>query len=214
MRLFPAVVFLVSLFAPIVQAETAASRADAPFDFYVMRIVWTPSLCADSANADPRCEASVGGFALDGLMPSFEAAQPSFCLQGSTAPSRRYADEMSDIMHSGDWAWYQWKKHGSCSGLAGEEYFDAARRAYASIVSPPSLETLDREVEVPLQAITDTMLQINPDLPVDGISVTCQNGRMHEMVICFDPNLHPRACAPAIRRGCQQDMVNITPIVH
>ena len=44
---------------------------------------------------------------------------------------------MADIMGGAGLAFYQWKKHGRCSGLSPQDYFATARRAFASVTIPP-----------------------------------------------------------------------------
>ena len=43
---------------------------------------------------------------------------------------------MADVMGSGGLAWYQWKKHGRCSGLPARDYFALGRRLYAALDLP------------------------------------------------------------------------------
>ncbi len=198
--------FLVALCARV-EAEDTGN-----FDYYVLSMGWTPALCAsaDSGNCASQTE---HGFMLRGFYPRFEEGMPSFCLSGATGPSRAYADKMADIMLSGDRAWYMWKKHGSCSGLEGDTYLRAARYAYESITQPWSLKELDEAVEVPLDAIRDTILMLNPELPAEGIAVTCENGRMSDIQICLGKDLTPRSCAAEIRTSCQQEKVAIAPLM-
>ena len=197
--------FTVALFARVDAAEIGN------FDYYILSMGWSPSICAEAGSKD--CAGETGrGFVLRGFFPRFEEGMPSFCLSGAVGPTRETADAMADIMLSGDRAWWMWKKHGSCSGLEGDTYLRAARYAYESITQPWSLKELDKDVEVPLDSIRETILMLNPELPPQGIAVTCERGRMTEIQICLDKDLNPRDCAAEIRASCRQERVAIAPL--
>jgi ribonuclease T2 len=109
---------------------------------------------------------------------------------------------MADIMGSGGLAWYQWRKHGRCSGLDGPTYLALSRAAYARITIPPVLAGLNRDVRLPAQVVEAAFLEANPDLTPDMITITCRDGRIAEARICLTRDLDPRLCAPDSRRDC------------
>jgi ribonuclease T2 len=96
------------------------------FDYYVMALSWSANWCAlegDSRN-DPQCDAGRGlTFTLHGLWPQYEEGWPAFCRTGHSDPSRSQTAAMADIMGGAGLAFYQWKKHGRCSGLPADAYF-------------------------------------------------------------------------------------------
>lgn len=96
---------------------------------------------------------------------------------------------MADIMGSGSLAWYQWKKHGRCSGLEPEAYFGAARRVYGALGLP---EPADGRASA--AAIEAAFLKANPALTPDGVIVTCGRGQLQEVRVCLTAELAPRAC--------------------
>ena len=55
---------------------------------------------------------------------------------GIAPPSRSLTGSMKDIMGTSGLVWHQWKKHGSCSDLAAEIYFEISRNAYENITRP------------------------------------------------------------------------------
>ena len=122
----------------IIFAAPVVANADqaGDFDYYVLALSWTPSWCELEGNArnSPQCDTGRGfGFTLHGLWPQYENGWPSYCQTVERDPSRNQTDAMADIMGTGGLAWYQWKKHGRCSGLSATAYYDAARDAYDSI---------------------------------------------------------------------------------
>ena len=70
------------------------------------------------------------GFTLHGLWPQRDSGGwPEYCETEARDPTRRETAAMADIMGSGGLAWYQWKKHGRCSGLPARGYYALARAA-------------------------------------------------------------------------------------
>ncbi len=185
------------------------------FDYYVLSLSWTPSWCdleGDARNS-PQCDAGRGfGFTLHGLWPQYEQGWPSFCLTGARDPSRRETSAMADIMGTSGLAWYQWKKHGRCSGLSSDAYFEAARKAYESITRPDILRRLTKPVKVPARVIEAAFLEANPDMEPDQITVTCKAGLIQEVRICLSKDLELRECSAETVRDCTLEDALLEPI--
>ena len=109
---------------------------------------------------------------------------------------------MADVMGSGGLAWYQWQKHGRCSGLSAQGYYAAVRDAAAGAEVPALLKMLPRDVTLPAGVVEDAFIQANPDMTRNGITVTCNGKRLDEVRICLTRDLQPRDCAPDSRRDC------------
>ncbi len=188
----------------------AGSNRPGAFDYYVLSLSWSPSWCAregDARNA-PQCRKGAGrGFVLHGLWPQRERGWPAFCETAQRPPSRALTRSMADIMGSAGLAWYQWKKHGSCTGLPAETYFAKARRAYAAVVRPALLERLRRPVRLKATLIEQAFLEENPALRADMLTVTCRDGLFHEVRICLTRDLTPRRCGADVIRDCTERVV-------
>ncbi len=191
-------------------AATAFARAegDAPgtFDYYVMSLGWSPTYCALEGDArgddqcDPRHEFT---FTLHGLWPQYERGWPSYCRHVRKAdPSRAQTAAMADIMGSGGLAWYEWKKHGRCSGLSAQAYFAASRKAYDSIQIPEVFLNVREDLKVEASVIEDAFLEANPGLDGSMITITCKSGLIQEVRICLTRDLTPRDCSPDTARDC------------
>ena len=175
------------------------------FDYYVMSLSWTPTWCALEGDErdSPQCDPGQGfGFTLHGLWPQYEDGWPAFCPTVERNPSRSMTGDMADIMGTSGLAWYQWNKHGVCSGLSASDYYALSRLAYDSVSRPDLLRQLNREVRLPAEVIEEAFLQDNPGLTDDMMTVTCQAGRVQEVRICLTRDLEPRACAPDVARDC------------
>ncbi|WP_417249694.1 ribonuclease T2 family protein [Celeribacter sp.] len=176
------------------------------FDYYVLALSWSPTWCAleGEARNSPQCDRPLG-WVMHGLWPQYENGWPSYCHTAARDPSRRETREMADIMGTDGAAWYQWKKHGRCSGLEAEIYFDLARDAYESVTRPEVLRKLDRDVTLPASVIEEAFLMDNPDLTAEGVTVTCKANRIQEVRICFTPDLEPRDCGADVQADCTLD---------
>jgi ribonuclease T2 len=194
-------------------AAPAFAQGDRPgdFDYFILSLGWSPNWCAleGDARKDDQCDARHDfTFTLHGLWPQSETGYPSYCLGTSRDPSRAETSAMSDIMGSGGLAWYQWKKHGRCSGLSSGDYFSLARKAFDAITIPDVFSRLHEEVILPASVVEDAFLEANPGLSRDEITITCDEGMIQEARICLTKNLTPRRCGQDVIRDCRlQDAV-------
>ena len=73
------------------------------------------------------------------------------------------------------------------------------------------LRMLPRDVRLESSVIEDAFIDVNPDLTRDGITVTCDDGRLDEVRICLTRDLELRDCAPDVRRDCRSRMLVEAP---
>ena len=175
------------------------------FDYYVMSLSWSPNWCAVTGDNrdDPQCDTGRGlSFTLHGLWPQNEAGYPSYCRTGARDPSRSDTAAMADIMGGAGLAFYEWKKHGRCSGLEARAYFDVSRRAYKSVVIPDVFTDLGKDVELPASVVEDAFIEANPAFARDQITVTCDRWMIQEVRICLTKDLDPRQCGADVVQDC------------
>lgn len=176
------------------------------FDYYVLALGWSPNWCALTGDArhDDQCDARHDfSFTLHGLWPQYESGWPSYCRTAAKDPTRSQSEAMKDIMGSGGLAWYEWKKHGRCAGLAADQYYAASRQAYESITIPPRFLNLQKDVKLPAEVVEEAFLEVNPDLKPSMITITCDRGMIDEARICLTKDLTPRACGKDAARDCR-----------
>ena len=175
------------------------------FDYYLLALSWSPAWCALTGDDrhDPQCDAGRGlTFTVHGLWPQYETGYPSDCFTTSTDPSRTDTAAMTDIMGGAGLAFYEWQKHGRCSGLSARDYFATLRRARDSITIPPVFAKIDHDLTIDASVIQDAFLEKNRQLGADGVTVTCKQGKIQEVRICLTRDLAPRTCAPDVARDC------------
>ena len=205
------------LFVWITLASVALADGEkaGEFDYYVMSLSWSPNWCAqkgDARNSD-QCDARHDhGWILHGLWPQYHRGFPSLCRTTQRPPTRGMTDDMADIMGTSGLAWYQWKKHGTCSGLSASAYYALSRQAYESITRPPVFRQLDRAVRLPASVVEEAFLDANPELDRDMITITCKNNHVQEARLCLSKSLKPVPCGQDVVRDCTSQNALFTPV--
>lgn len=218
MRLLLALALALSLAGCDGEPQASESRAAVPagkgFDFYVLSLSWSPSWCAenDDAGQSEQCRKGGGyGFIVHGLWPQYERGYPEFC--PSRQPDRvpeGLGRAMTDIIPSMGLVGHQWRKHGSCSGLAQKDYFATVRAARERIAIPADLPRTKNRLRP--EAVEQAFLAANPGIERRGIAVTCEGGLLSEVRICLTPALSFRPCPEVDRAACRAKTVELPPI--
>jgi ribonuclease T2 len=193
----------------------ADGEAAGTFDYYVLSLSWSPTWCATEGRNrnSPQCDReSEFGWVLHGLWPQYERGWPSYCRTKADNPSRADTAAMADIMGSPGQAWYQWKKHGRCSGLAPKEYFAMSRKAFEAVTMPKAFRTLPKPVRLPAALVEEAFLQANPGLRPDMLTITCKAGRIQEARLCLTRDLKPRICGDDVVDDCESRDALLEPI--
>lgn len=188
----------------------AAEPVAGEFDYYVLSLSWSPGWCRETGDRRDAEQCDLGrktDFVVHGLWPQYERGWPEYCTTRERDPSRRESAAMKDVMGSGSLAWYQWQKHGRCSGLSATDYYLAIRDAASAVPIPKIFDDLPQDVNVPPPVIEDAFIETNPALTRDGITVTCRGEALKEVRICLNRDLSPRACARDARKDCTRDSV-------
>ncbi len=185
------------------------------FDFYVLALSWSPSYCeaeGERANGQ-QCKAGRPyAFVVHGLWPQFERGYPENCPTGNSDVSSDTLRGLYDLMPSAGLIRYQWRKHGACSGLNQQDYFEVLRAARQKIEVPAEFRRLEAyKTLAPAQA-ERAFLQSNPTMTADSVAVTCDRRYLREIRICMTKGLEFRACPEVDRRACRLDKVVMPPV--
>jgi len=193
--------------------ETRRSQSNqADFDFYVLAMSWSPTFCEDDTRNSDQCSGRRPyGFVAHGLWPQYEKGWPENC-NVSARVSDRTVNEMLPIMPAKGLIFHQWKKHGTCSGMQPDEYFDVVQEAWGKVKIPVTFDGLSREVKVRPRVIEEAFLEANPSLNEDMISIQCNRKRLREVRVCFDKDLNFRQCSQEVQRECRDNSVRMPPV--
>jgi ribonuclease T2 len=191
------------------------------FDYYVLALSWSPTYCAglSGGRRDPQCD---GGrpyaFVLHGLWPQYQRGWPQDC----RSPDRGWvpapvAERMLDIMPSKRLVFHEYRKHGTCTGLGVDGYFDLARRLYEKVKIPRRFVGLtdDRFTISPGELVRE-FLAANPALKPDMIAIECggAGNRLKEVRVCFDKAGSFRGCGRNEDQAklCRAERMYVPPV--
>jgi ribonuclease T2 len=197
-------------------AEDVRHNEPGQFAFYVLSLSWSPSFCAAAAERNRlpsmQCGARPYSFVVHGLWPQYDKGYPENCQIPAPRLNRAIVSSMLDLMPAPRLIFNEWDKHGTCSGLTAEAYFDLVRKARAAVKIPPEYADLQAPLSVTPAAVEDAFVKVNPDLSRNGMAVTCNRTRLSEVRICLSKELKFRDCAEIARRGCRRDELIMPPL--
>jgi ribonuclease T2 len=121
---------------------------------------------------------------------------------------------MLDIMPSKKLIIHEYKKHGTCSGLKPEAYFDLSRRLFKSINIPERFRHPKEMIFISPDEIEAEFLKANPALTPAMISIVCKKRRLRELRICFSRDGKLTACGQNEnqRKLCSTGKIAMPPV--
>jgi ribonuclease T2 len=206
--------FAFGLLAAALQ-PVRAQDTPGQFDFYVLSLSWSPSYCAaahDSGySGGAQCGARPYSFVVHGLWPQYERGFPENCMQPSPRLYHGIVSDMLDLMPAPRLIYNEWDKHGTCSGLSAQAYFDTIRKARAAIKIPTDYTDLQAPLSVAPDAVRDAFVKANEGLTPGAMAVECDRHRLTEVRICLTKDLKFRDCPEVAKRACRMDQVTMPP---
>jgi len=204
-----ALAFLAAAFAASPSfAQTQSPQGDVPgrFDYYILALSWSPTYCADR-RAQERDTAQCGAarrfaFVVHGLWPQREVGWPSDCPTATRDVPPALVQRQLDMMPSERLVEHEWDRHGACTGLSQQAYFDWTRRLRAAIATPPAFVNPDRPLVVTADDVRARFVAANRWLKPNGLAVSCRGNRLQEVRFCFAKTGAPRACGADVRDQC------------
>jgi ribonuclease T2 len=201
-------------------APAKARNEAGDFDYYMLVLSWSPTYCEaqgeNGRDGGQQCSgARPYAFVLHGLWPQYEDGWPENC------PARErpwvpddQINKMLDVMPSRSLVIHEYKKHGVCSGLTPEAYFDNARKLFQGVKIPERYVRPGESLSVAPADIVQDFLTANPALQNNEISLSCNRGKLREVRLCFSRDMKPRACGAAEtrRKSCTLDKVVLPPV--
>jgi ribonuclease T2 len=206
-------------------AASGPGRAHQPgqFDYYVLSLSWSPTYCAGLPrdSYDPQCHRRDGrryAFVLHGLWPQYERGWPQDCQTADRGfVPGPVAERMLDIMPSKKLVFHEYRKHGTCSGLGVDRYFETSRRLFEKVRIPERYRNLtDPRLTVAPGDLMAEFVAANPGMKPDHIAVECggPGNRLKELRVCFDKQGEFRACGrnEDQKRLCSAPSMYVPPV--
>jgi len=201
--------------APILATPKPQQAPEQAFDFYVLALSWSPSYCvAEGSNANPQqCKAKRPyGFVVHGLWPQLEQGFPTDCATDTPRVPDDLVRSLYDIMPSAGLIGHQWRRHGSCSGLAMDDYFAKLRAAREKIAVPADYRRPEGQQTVDPKSVEAKFIEANRSLTPEAISVSCDDGYFSEVRLCMTKDLVFRPCPALERRSCNAKTITMPPV--
>jgi ribonuclease T2 len=214
--------FLVSgfvaffLIGPVALAASEADLEDLPgfnltlpgqpgvFDYYVLALSWSPAFCESlrtEGQTDPQCKNPGLGFVVHGLWPQFRSGgYPAYCnLDEASVDESLLGSWPSDKLElppeHGDFVAYEWSKHGTCTGLDQEDYFNLLKKAVSEVRVPESFLNGVQPLNLEETDLMNRFLEVNPAFFHEQMRVLrYREGRISDLLLCFDKSLRPMPC--------------------
>jgi ribonuclease T2 len=205
--------------APIVAiAQTAPPAppvATTQFDYYVMTLSWAPGFCdlGGQETSSPECAAGSGdGFVVHGLWPDNEyRPNPEACL-GQEATPDDLAEEHG-VYPNDRLAAYEYRKHGTCTGLSAHDYFATVRNVRTRLNIPAMFQAPSERQQLAPEDVEQAFIAANPNLHPNNMAVSCSNGELIDVRFCLAKDLSSYAvCRKVARHSCQRVSIAVAPV--
>ncbi len=188
-----------------------ADSTPGSFDYYLLNLSWAPAFCsansghASSSECDP---AHHFGFVVHGLWPeNNNGSYPQNC--GSSSPvSGSVVQHMLPIMPDRGLIQHEWARHGTCSGLAAQDYFGEIETAFGKVRIPPEYSNPRNAVSASPAEIEEKFAQVN-HAPAGAFRVVCS--RELDVEVCLTKDLQFRQCGERLR-DCSAGQVTLAPV--
>lgn len=178
------------------------------FDYWVLALSWSPEYCKtgrDPSEGEAQC-ALPRGFIVHGLWPQNEDGYPEHCSARAPVPDE-LVERMASLMPDAGLVRHQWKKHGTCSGLEPEAYFERTEQAVASVRLPDKFMSTRANQRISKTQLEKAFLDLNPGWTPEAVTIECRSHYLTELRLCLDPDLKPRACGPEVGDICERELI-------
>jgi ribonuclease T2 len=187
------------------------SPSGSNFDYYLLSFSWAPSYCA-SHPTDHSRECRTGGhtaFVLHGLWPQANSGPPPMSCSAAPPVAADTVDHMLNFMPTRGLIQHEWQTHGTCSGLAAQDYFAQVEQAFKKIHLPDQYRSLDHEEQFDVPDIERAFANAN-GAPPQAFRISCHGGDLVSVEVCLDKSLQFQGCTGSVRE-CPAGQVDMRP---
>jgi ribonuclease T2 len=198
------------------RAAAPPPTATGPFDYYVMALSWSPGFCALGGDEKSPRQCAVGagyGFVVHGLWPNNRFGRDPEDCQPDADVSAADLSAAQGLYPTDGLAAYEYRKHGTCTGLGAADYFSAVRYIRDQLVIPRALQGVRAWRRMAPEDIRQAFIAANANMTPDNIAVTCARGQLVDVRVCVSRNLKAFATCPQIaRNSCRRDSILVAPL--
>jgi ribonuclease T2 len=208
--------------AASISVTSVASARDlnpGEFDYYALSLSWSPTYCGSEAGLSDRQQCGSGrpyAFVVHGLWPQYARSWPENCCVRETWVPDEIIGAMLDIMPSKKLIIHEWRKHGGCSGLRMQRYFQLTRDLFGRLRIPARYLSPQAVIMTTPQDLVSDFVKTNRDLTSDMLSVQCGNSRgaarLAELRVCFGKDGRLQSCGTNEKRQCQAKNLVLPPV--
>jgi ribonuclease T2 len=189
-----------------------ADNTPGNFDYYLLNLSWAPQFCAAHADnvSSSECDpAHHFGFIVHGLWPeNNDGSYPRDC--GSARPvAQSIVEHMLAIMPSRGLIQHESSTHGTCTGLATQEYFNRVETAFRKVQIPPEYRNPGSPISTSPSEMEQKFAQAN-NAPAGSFRVVCSRSEL-EVEVCLTKDLQYRQCGEGLR-DCRAGQVTLPPV--
>jgi ribonuclease T2 len=204
-------VMSVLVFAAGARERHHAASTPGEFDYYLLNLSWAPEFCSthtgqvSSSECDP---AHHFGFVVHGLWPeNNDGSYPQDC--GSSSPvSQSIVQHMVTIMPNRGLIQHEWAKHGTCTNLNAQDYFNQIESAFHRVQIPPEYRNPSSPVTASPAEVEQKFAQAN-NAPAGAFRVVCSQSEL-DVEACLTKDLRFRQCGQV--RDCRASQVTLPPV--
>lgn len=185
--------FLIVSLAAVFPARAQKPGQPGVFDFYLLTLSWSPEFC-HGHQGNPECSGHQG-FVVHGIWPQYKnGTWPANCQTNQPAPTD--TSPVANIMPQ-DILQHEWEKHGTCSGLSGNDYFALIRKVFDSVKIPSQFASPSQSFTLRPPALKKDFEQSNPSLADPDIAIQLNGKYLSAVEICLtkDDTPAPMACS-------------------
>lgn len=180
-----------------------------------MTLSWSPGFCdlGGGYRSPEQCAPGSGaGFVVHGLWPNNRAgANPENC--GARIPSEVEVSTARGVYPTTGLARYEYRKHGSCTGLSARDYFATVRYVRDNLTVPAMFRNPAERRRLSPSDIQRAFMDANANLKPTNMAVTCVRGQLTDVRICLTRDLGAFAICPEIAaRSCRGDSIAVAPV--
>ena len=196
--------------------QSAPPVATATFDYYVMTLSWSPGFCDLGGEEKSPRQCAVGsghGFVVHGLWPNDrfgpnpEACRPDEYVAAADLAATRGLYPAEGL------AAYEYRQHGTCTGMSARDYFAAVRYVRDQLVIPEILQGPRQRLRVSPADLQQAFVAANANLRPDNMAITCRRGELVDVRFCLSKDLRAFAVCPKVSgHTCHSSSIAVAPV--